>query len=60
MFPYSWVSLILCSFVIAGIHSKIDTVFVLSGVTAKEDLKRFAHRPRYILHSAGEIPKCEK
>jgi NagD protein len=60
MFPYSWVSLILYSFVIAGIHSEIDTVLVLSGVTAKEDLKSFAHHLRYIRHTVGEIPNSEK
>ena len=46
--------------IIAGIHSEIDTVLVLSGVTAKEDLKRFAYRPRYILPTIGEIPGSEK
>jgi NagD protein len=46
--------------IIAGIHSEIDTVLVLSGVTAIEDLKKFAYRPRYIFPSVGEIPAPAK
>ena len=42
--------------IIAGILSEIDTVLVLSGVTAKEDLKKFAYHPRYILPTVGDIP----
>jgi NagD protein len=42
--------------IIAGIHSEIDTVLVLSGVTAKVDLKKFAYHPRYILPAVGDIP----
>ena len=45
-----------CSDIIAGIHSDIDTVLVLSGVTSEEDLKHFAYHPRYILSGVGEIP----
>ena len=46
--------------IIAGIHSEINTVLVLSGVTAKEDLKKFAYGPRYILPSVGDIPDSGK
>jgi len=42
--------------IIAGIHADIDTVLVLSGVTAEEDLKNYAYRPRYILSGVGDIP----
>lgn len=42
--------------IIAGIHADIDTVLVLSGVTAEEDLKKFAYHPRYVLSGVGEIP----
>lgn len=42
--------------IIAGIHADIDTVLVLSGVTAEEDLKTFAYHPRYVLSGVGEIP----
>lgn len=41
--------------IIAGIESEITTVLVLSGVTSREDLKRFAYRPRYILDGVGAI-----
>lgn len=41
--------------IIAGIESEIETVLVLSGVTSREDLKRFAYRPRYILEDVGDI-----
>jgi NagD protein len=42
--------------IIAGIHSDIDTVLVLSGVTSEEDLKHFAYHPRYVLAGVGDIP----
>ncbi len=41
--------------VIAGIEAEITTVLVLSGVTKREDLSRFAYRPRYILNGVGDI-----
>ena len=42
--------------IIAGIHSDIDTVLVLSGVTSEEDLRHFAYHPRYVLSGVGDIP----
>jgi NagD protein len=42
--------------IIAGINSDIDTVLVLSGVTSREDLQRFAYHPRYILDGVIDIP----
>ena len=41
--------------IIAGIESGIETVLVLSGVTAEADLKKFAYRPNHILSGVGEI-----
>ena len=41
--------------IIAGIESEIETVLVLTGVTAENDLKQFAYRPRHILKNIGEI-----
>ena len=41
--------------IIAGIEAEIETVLVLSGVTSREDLKRFAYRPGYILNGVGEL-----
>jgi len=42
--------------IIAGIESEIETVLVLSGVTAESDLKRFAYRPRHVIKNVGMIP----
>ena len=41
--------------IIAGLESEIETVLVLSGVTSREHLERFAYRPRYILDGVGDI-----
>ncbi len=41
--------------IIAGIESNVDTVLVLSGVTALEDIDNFPYRPKYILNNVGEI-----
>lgn len=42
--------------IVAGTETGLDTVLVLSGVTAREDLKRFAYRPKYVLGGVSEIP----
>jgi len=41
--------------IIAGIHSEVDTVLVLSGVTREEDLVQYAYRPTHILQGVGDI-----
>ena len=41
--------------IIAGIESNVDTVLVLSGVTAKEDINNFPYRPKYVLNGVGDI-----
>lgn len=41
--------------IIAGIEAEITTVLVLSGVTKREDVSRFAYSPRYILNGVGDI-----
>ena len=43
--------------IIAGIESNVDTVLVLTGVTAKEDIENFPYRPKYILDSVADIVK---
>ena len=43
--------------IIAGIESNVDTVLVLSGVTALEDIEKFPYRPSVIANGVGEIPK---
>ena len=46
--------------IIAGIESNVDTVLVLSGVTAVEDIDNFPYRPKYILNGVGDIVKGAK
>ncbi|MEI8063106.1 MAG: HAD hydrolase-like protein [Verrucomicrobiota bacterium] len=41
--------------IITGIESGIETVLVLSGVTAEADFKKYAHRPNVTLNGGGEI-----
>jgi NagD protein len=43
--------------IIAGIESNVDTVLVLSGVTALEDIDKFPYRPKYIIQGVGELVK---
>jgi NagD protein len=45
--------------IIAGIESGLDTVLVLSGVTARPDIGQFPYRPRLILNGVGDIPVTE-
>ncbi len=44
--------------IIAGIEANIDTVLVLSGVTAREDIGLFPYRPKYVIDGVGEIVKA--
>ena len=41
--------------IIAGIESNVDTVLVLSGVTAINDIDLYPYRPKYILNGVGDI-----
>jgi NagD protein len=41
--------------IVAGIEADIETVLVLSGVAQREDLKRFAYAPRYVLNGVGDV-----
>jgi len=41
--------------ILAGIHSEVDTVLVLSGTTSNADLHRYPYRPRYVLRGVGDI-----
>ena len=43
--------------IIAGIESNIDTVLVLTGVTAREDIGKFPYRPKYILNGISDLVK---
>ncbi len=42
--------------IIAGIESDMETVLVLSGVTARADLPAFPYGPRHVLEGVFEIP----
>lgn len=44
--------------IIAGVEAEIDTILLLSGVTAREDLGHYAYQPRFVLDGAGDIPKA--
>ena len=41
--------------IIAGIESNVDTILVLTGVTAREDIGNFPYRPKYIFGGIGDI-----
>ena len=41
--------------IIAGIESNVDTILVLTGVTAREDIGNFPYRPKYIFDGIGNI-----
>ena len=43
--------------IIAGIESNVDTVLVLTGVTAREDIGNFPYRPKYIADGVGDLVK---
>lgn len=40
--------------IVAGTKTGLDTALVLSGITSREDRKRFAYRPKYVLGGVGE------
>lgn len=41
--------------IIAGIESEIDTVLVLTGVTAASDIPRYPYRPRYVVSGVAAL-----
>lgn len=43
--------------ILSGIESSIDTVLVLSGVTAKNEIDKFPYRPKYVFDGVGDILK---
>ena len=43
--------------ILAGVEAEITTTLVLSGVTNREEMEKFAYRPDYILEGVGEIIK---
>ncbi len=45
--------------IVAGIETGLDTVLVLSGVTDRNDIKRFPYRPRIVLDGVGDIVNAD-
>ena len=41
--------------VIAGVESGLETILVLTGVTAEGDIDRFPYRPSRVVHSLQEV-----
>lgn len=41
--------------IIAGVEAEIATVLVLSGVTQRDELSKYAYQPDYILNGVGDI-----
>lgn len=41
--------------IIAGVEAEVDTVLVLSGVTEREDIARFAYTPKYVMTGLAEL-----
>ncbi|TVR41805.1 MAG: HAD family hydrolase [Planctomycetota bacterium] len=41
--------------ILAGIESEIDTVLVLTGVTAEADIPRYPYRPRWVASGVAEL-----
>ncbi len=41
--------------IVAGIEAEIDTILVLSGVTSREGIERYAYRPRLVFDGVGDI-----
>jgi len=46
--------------IIAGVEAEVDTVLVLSGVTSREDIPRFAYTPKYIMRGLSELVETLK
>ena len=46
--------------VIGGVESGMETVLVLTGVSNRENIKRFSYQPHYILNGIGDIVPKEK
>lgn len=43
--------------IVAGVESEIETILVLTGVTAPEDIYKYAYRPKQVLEGVFEIPE---
>lgn len=41
--------------IIAGIEAEVDTILVLSGVTARNEIGNFAYSPKYVMNGLAEV-----
>jgi NagD protein len=41
--------------IVAGIEAGLETVLVLTGVSTKDDVNRFAYRPSRVVASIGDL-----
>ncbi len=41
--------------IVTGLETGMETILVLSGVTSKDEIERFAYRPTHVLANVGEI-----
>ena len=41
--------------IVAGIEAEIETVLVLSGVTDRQNMQKFAYHPRFIFEGVGDL-----
>ena len=46
--------------IIAGVEAEVDTVLVLSGVTGKDEISRYAYTPKYIMSGIAELAEALK
>jgi len=42
--------------IIGGVESGMETVLVLSGVTFRAQVARFAYQPTHVVDSVGDLP----
>ena len=43
--------------IVSGMESGMTTVLVLSGITTRETMKKYAYRPTVVLNGVGDICK---
>jgi len=46
--------------IIAGVETGLETVLVLSGVSTRENIKRFSYQPHYIVNGVGDLVPSKK
>ena len=41
--------------IVAGVETGLETVLVLTGVSTRENIKKFSYQPHYILNGIGDL-----